>query len=218
MTPAVALKYDPKTLPDRMKTLPVDDRGYIVPRFVGYVDGKPDFRIMDRQFWQDAVVKSLCWVCGERLGIIQVFTIGPMCAVNRTTAEPPSHRECAIWSAKNCPFLTRPHMVRREDEVTAQCQSIGGVSIRRNPGVVCLWFTRDYKVFRDNEGKPLIQVGEPDHIEWYAEGRKAKRAQVLESIRTGLPFLEEMATGEGPEAVRELRRMMYAAGKLLPRE
>jgi hypothetical protein len=34
------------------------------------------------------------------------FVVGPMCGINRNSAEPPSHKECAQWSARNCPFLS----------------------------------------------------------------------------------------------------------------
>jgi len=217
MTPS--MRRELTELPERMKSLPIDKRGYPIPAFVQWINGEPDFRVMNRQYWHDCVVKGLCWVCGGRLGLIQVFTIGPMCAINRTTSEPPSHRECAVWSARNCPFLSRPHMVRREDEFTEQCVQASGVSIKRNPGVMCLWFTRDYKLFADQNNHPLIQVGHPDHVEWFAEGRKATRAEIMESIRTGLPALEELARAEGPAAIRELRTMAAdAIEKLLPKE
>jgi hypothetical protein len=36
-------------------------------------------------------------------------------------------------------------------------------------------------------------VGEPEGIEYWAEGRRANRAEIDESIRTGLPLLEAEA-------------------------
>src|SRR5262245_60746512 len=110
-------ELDPN-LPDRMRSLPIDERGYPVPWFVAYVDGKPEFRAMDRDKWREAVRMHLCWVCGQKLGSYVVFVLGPMCGITRTTSEPPCHIDCARWSAKNCPFLARPKMVRREDAFT----------------------------------------------------------------------------------------------------
>ena len=72
-----------------------------------------------------------CWVCGDPLGVHLTFPIGPMCALNRTISEPPSHHECASWSARNCPFLSRPHMVRREDGAINEqiaCQQTDGAA------------------------------------------------------------------------------------------
>src|SRR6516164_3611940 len=98
-------------LPDKLKHLPIDERGYPVPWFVDWVDGKPEFRAMDGRKFRDAIKKRLCWVCGDRLGINLAFLAGPMCGINRTSAEPPSHYICAAWSARNCPFLNNPHAV-----------------------------------------------------------------------------------------------------------
>src|SRR4029077_13980041 len=137
------------------------------------------------------VKERRCWVCDGKLGAYVTFVIGPMCAVNRTTAEPPSHRECAIWSARNCPFLARPRMVRREDELTKEGQeNVAGCPILRNPGVACVWTTRSYETWEADNRGVLLEIGDPLEVEWFAEGRKATRAEVEESMRTGMPLLE----------------------------
>ena len=188
-----------KTLPFRMKSLPRDDRGYPVPWFVDWIDGKPEFRAMDGRKYILAIRENRCWVCGEKMGTTKVFVAGPMCGINRTSSEPPNHRECATWSALNCPFLSNPRMVRREDERINNAHlrdAAPGHAITRNPGVAMLWITRQYEVFNDGRGNPLIQMGEPDSVEWYARGRVATRAEVQESIDTGLPLLEGIARTE----------------------
>src|SRR5437764_29347 len=95
-------------LPSRLKLLPVDERGFPVPWFVAWIDGKPDFRVVDQRKMAIAVSEKRCWVCGDFLGRYMAFVIGPMCAVNRVSSEPPSHRECAEFSVRACPFLTKP--------------------------------------------------------------------------------------------------------------
>src|SRR5206468_8965317 len=152
----------PISLPLRMRNLPIDPRGYPVPWFVAWIDGQPDFRVMDAEQWRSAVKLRLCWVCGQALGRWLAFPIGPMCAINRVTSEPPSHRECAEWSIRNCPFLSQPQMVRRGEADLVDAQEPGGVMIRRNPGVTCLWITRGYEVFDAGGGKPLITIGAPE--------------------------------------------------------
>ena len=99
-------------------------RGYPVPWFVAWLDddgkpaecgaGTPDFRIILEGAAMTAHRFNLCWLCGQRLGSHNAFVVGPVCAVNRTSAEPPMHLDCATWSVQGCPFLTRPHMHRRE--------------------------------------------------------------------------------------------------------
>ena len=214
----LALRFDPTTLPERMRKLPIDKRGFPVPAFVEYVNGEPDFRIMSRDHWRRCIRDRRCWVCGEKLGANFAFVIGPMCAINRTSSEPPSHRECAVWSAKNCPFLARPHMRRREDGLTDLGRvNVAGCMIERNPGVTLVWVTRSYGIWTDEKGQPLIEVGDPIETLWYAEGRPAARAEVEESIRTGLPLLEEMACQQ-KGGMEELQRRRAAIDALLPAE
>ncbi len=199
------------TLPSRMKELPLDERGYPVPWFVAWVDGKPEFRAMDREKFIRALKEKLCWVCGSRLGVNLCFVAGPMCGINRTSSEPPSHLMCGRWSAINCPFLSNPRMVRREDDKinnAATRESAADFVITRNPGVAMLWVTRQFEVYPDGKGGRLIQMGEPEGVEWYAEGRLATRAEVMASIDSGLPNLEALARQEkgGIEALQQAQK------------
>jgi hypothetical protein len=184
------LKVNLTDLPQRMRSLPIDPQRKIpVPWFVEWLDGKPEFRIMDARKWRRAVNEKLCWVCGRRLGVHLVFVLGPMCGITRTTSEPPCHLDCARWSARNCPFLARPHMVRRghEELIATTGASSSGYAIKRNPGVMLLWITRDYEEWSPAPGERLIEVGDPEEIEFWAESRRATRAAIDESVRTGLP-------------------------------
>jgi hypothetical protein len=188
------LRPELEELPSRMKDLPIDERGYVVPWFVDWIDGKPEFRAMNPKKWVKAIREKLCWVCGERMGRFMTFVAGPMCGINRTSSEPPAHLECARWSAINCPFLNNPHAIRREDEVmNPLSKPIGGHAIQRNPGVTMLWTTNTYSVWDDERGGRLITMGEPSGVEWWAEGKPATRAQVMESIESGIPALAAVA-------------------------
>jgi hypothetical protein len=210
------LRPELKDLPERMQDLPIDSRGYPVPRFVQNRAGEPDFRFMSLEHWKRCVEQHVCWVCGDRLGVRIAFVVGPMCIINETTSEPPCHRECAIWSARFCPFLSRPHMVRREDELTAQARgNSAGCPILRNPGAAAVLMTRTYQLFDDGGGRYLIQMGEPTEVLWFAEGREATRAEVEESIRTGMPSLEALARLE-KGGMEELARRRAGIEKWLP--
>jgi hypothetical protein len=179
-------------LPSRLAKLPLDHRGYPVPWFVAWKeDGTPEFRAMDVKKFTRAIRERRCWVCGEPLGKYLAFVIGPMCAVNRTSAEPPCHYDCATWSAMHCPFLSRPKMVRREDDFSAQSPK-GEASIMRNPGVAGVWTTLRYTPFQAGSASAigwLVEMGAPTKVEWYAEGRPATYAEVVASIDGGYPLL-----------------------------
>lgn len=197
-------------LPHRMSALSIDDRGYPVPWFVAYVDGKPDHRIMDVAKIPRALKLGLCWQCGQALGRFKSFCIGPMCSITRTIGEPPSHLECVRYAVTACPFLTRPHAKRRDAGMPDDAKFAEG-GLRRNPGAVCIWTTTTFRAFRSPTGSVLFDLGDPSSTEWYAEGRPATRAEVDESITTGLPLLrapaeEQDAQQRGAGAVAELER------------
>jgi len=203
-SPPVTLRPELEPLPKLMQALPIDDRGYVVPWFVDWIDGKPEFRAMSGRKWSSAIQQKLCWVCGNKLMTHFVFVAGPMCGINRTSSEPPCHIDCARWSAKNCPFLSNPNMVRREDERLDNQklrEKAPGFAITRNPGVTLLWFTREYEVFPDGMGRYLIQMGRPTGVEFYYKGRKATREEIGDSIDSGIGSLESIA--------REYRRLSF---------
>lgn len=206
-------------LPERMQHLRIDDRGYPVPWFVPWIDGRPEFRAMCADKRRKAIKDNRCWVCGGSLyQQALAFVIGPMCGINRTTAEPPGHLECARWSARNCPFLTLREVRRREDDLTRSCPVGPGVRLKRNPGVALVWVCDGFARFSDGAGDFLIRVGEPSLLEFYAHGRVATRAEIDHSIETGFPLLADLAKLEGEAAMAELQRMRADFERRLPAE
>ena len=224
----------------RIHKLKRDHRGFPVPWFVqwfkevrknpdgtpqrepcDYGVGEPDFRVMDSQKLGLAIRNDLCWVCGEKLGTFnKAFTIGPMCAINRTISEPPSHFSCAMFSVRACPFLMRPRMRRNEKDIPEQGMPAPGFHLDRNPGVICIWVTKSYRVFRAYAGDPglLLRIGDPLQVHWFAEGQPATRAQVEASIESGYPSLLQMAQRDGDSAIAALAKMKAQAMALLPSE
>src|ERR1700734_4533418 len=103
-------------IPAQIDRLPRNKARYPVPWFVATIDGQPDFRVIRPGGIREALAREICWTCGiaVRRKEDRAFVIGPMCAVNRVSSEPPSHETCANWAAVHCPFLTRPDMRRRE--------------------------------------------------------------------------------------------------------
>lgn len=194
-------------LPPKLRHRPLDARGYPVPWFVAVIDGAPDFRIVDPEKFTRAVRQRLCFICGQPLGRYLAFPIGPMCAVNRITAEPPSHRECALFAVKVCPFLTLPKAQRREAHLPEDVREAPGNMIRRNPGAVCVWITRSFEAFQATGGI-LLRLAEPNECLWFTGGRAASRDEALAAIETGLPALHDIAQQDGPEALDVLTRLL----------
>jgi hypothetical protein len=106
-------------------------------------------------------------------------------------------------------------MRRNEKNMPAHLEP-AGLMLRRNPGVSMLWTTERYSLFKDGRGGVLFNVGEPERVEFFAEGRTARRDEIMLSISTGMPILQKMAERDGPEAVAELQQMYAKALELVP--
>ena len=217
---SAAVRFTPEQLPPRMRSLPVSERGFPIPYFAAEVDGRRDFRVVDPEKMAHAVRNDSCWVCGERLGAFKAFVIGPMCGINRTISDPPSHKDCAVFSARHCPFLSRPLAKRNEQDLPKEHAEAAGFGLKRNPGAVGVWVTKRYRPFRPHAGKSgvLFEMGDPIHVLWYCEGREATRAEIQHSVDTGLPHLRELCDVDGPRAHAELDRRIVRFEALLPVE
>jgi hypothetical protein len=201
-------------MPARFRRLPIDDRGFPIPKFVATLDGKPDFRVIAPGWWETCYKRKLCWLCGEQLGRHKAFVIGPMCAITRVTSEPPSHRECAEFAVKSCPFLTQPHRKRDISNLPEEGY-VSGVHLDRNPGASVIWITDDYKAFNANPGV-LIKLGDPKELSWWSHGRAASREEIMGSINGGLPLLREIARKDGADAEADLDKMITRGLALVP--
>jgi len=208
-------------MPARIRLLPVDPQRRVpVPWFVEWVNGEPDFRIASTTKFLRALKERRCWVCGEPLGRWVAYVVGPMCGINRTSAEPPVHRDCGIYSARACPFLREPKLVRNEHEPlpdgAKEGKVFGGIGIRRNPGVALVWVQRGATTVQKVPNGYVCKMGDPFELLWYRESREATRAEIDESVATGLPILRQMAEEDGPEAVMLLGKMLADFEALLP--
>lgn len=205
--------------PARIQALSTDRRGFPVPWFVYTTAAGPDHRIVDQSKIPIAVANRLCWICGQPLGKTFTFAIGPMCAVNRVSSEPPSHDECARYAVQACPFLSRPEAHRRraglpEDELLI---AAAGIMLDRNPGVTLLWATRDYRPKLVGNGV-LFTIGDPVSVEWMTHGRPATRAEAASALYRGLPTLIGIAHEDGPGAEAALAAQIARVPELLPAE
>jgi hypothetical protein len=81
--------------------------GFPVPYFVKWIDGKPDFRVMDHAKVVECVDKRLCGICGKRLGEFGFFIGGPVSKETMLFADPAMHESCAKFGILICPFLNK---------------------------------------------------------------------------------------------------------------
>lgn len=198
-------------LPERIAALAVDAKGYPVPWFVRWIDGKPDHRIADATKFLPALRDRICWVCGQKLSAYGHFVLGPMCTVNRVTSEPPAHRDCAEFSVRACPFLSRPHAGRRDHDYPEGNRPPPGVYIARNPGVMAVWMTNSWTPKLVGVNQWLIDIGEPASVEWWTQGRIATRKEVEDAVVAGTPDLSKLVDRHSAEELREFEANLVRA-------
>ena len=177
--------------------------------------GQPDFRCVAPGKLEEAVRRSICWVCGQPLGRFKSFTTGPLCAVNGVSAEPPSHRECAEYSAKTCPFLTKPRMRRNERDLSDDAPHPVGSMIDRNPGVALIWTTSTFQVRRVAEGA-LFRSARLMRCSGSPKAERPRALRFWPRSKVGFPISWLSAEKDGPEALRELHRLTDQATQFVP--
>lgn len=162
-------------LPQEMQHLPEDSRGYPIPWFVAWYDGKPDFRVVDTKKIKTAVYEHLCWICGGKITKEFVFVKPASALSDRMALEPASHRDCAQWAVRACPFMLSPkaqYRPTRDDAVP-----VDGVE-RKNPGMFMLWATHTFRPFGPSGGGLAIELGQPHDVLYYTEGRTARPDEI----------------------------------------
>lgn len=184
-------------VPKHMRHLPIARNGYLVPAFVAEINGEWDFRVIKPGWINLCHNRKLCWLCGEPLGRFRCYAVGPMCAVNLVSSEPPSHVTCATYAALACPFMTKPRMVRNEKDMPEHAKALPGIPLARNPGVMALWVTdKPNRLLRTGTGFLFKLDPTPVEIQWWTEGREATEEEVLASIHSGLPLLRKTCQSE----------------------
>lgn len=200
-------------IPPRMAHRPINRRGFPVPWFVTEKDASGDWDFVNVHPLRvvEAVSRGVCFLCGERLGKYVAFVIGPMCSINRVSAEPPVHRECAEYAVRACPFLVNPNTRRNEKAARGDGSTTPGIMIQHNPGVNLIWITTSFTI-----QQRLFCLGEPVALAWFKQGRNATRAEINEAIDKGLPYLRQVAAAE--DALPDLEKQIARAMPLLPAE
>lgn len=215
MTETQTLRPELPPLPPRVARLP-RDRGYPVPWFVPWVDGKPEFRVMARAKISVAALEQRCWVCGQKLGRYRVYVTGPMGMINRVSGEPASHYDCGTFSARACPHLMRPYAKRRSAGMPEGATANAGAS-HENPGMALVWMTEGdpgYRVDR-RDGSVIFQMGEPREFHFYTEGREATGAEILVGLERAAAKIRMLAAEEGPRALAQFERSVQVATDLV---
>ena len=117
-------------VPDRMKHLDRDHRGYPIPYIVFRDDdGKPHFTINNEHKVLRCKHDEICAICGVKLLRGRWFLGGPMSAFHPHGAyiDPPMHHECMRFAVQTCPYLISAKYTKRIDGATLDPDKATGV-------------------------------------------------------------------------------------------
>jgi len=117
-------------VPDRMKHLERDHRGYPIPYIVFRDDdGKPHFTINNEHKVLRCKHEEICAICGVKLLRGRWFLGGPMSAFHPHGAyiDPPLHHECMRFAVQTCPYLISAKYTKRIDGATLDPSKATGV-------------------------------------------------------------------------------------------
>src|SRR6185437_11230145 len=79
--------------------------GFPVPYTVMWFNGRPDFRVIDREKALQCERENLCAICGKKMFRFY-FVGGPQSMASGQFTDGPVHLCCAEFSSSICPFLS----------------------------------------------------------------------------------------------------------------
>ncbi|MBU6355813.1 MAG: hypothetical protein KJS79_03640 [Rhodospirillales bacterium] len=219
IAPASAAREMPP-LPDAMKHLERDRRGYPTPFIVARGnDGTPDFRINDLARVDRCLIEGLCAISGLPLADDDVWLVGgPKAAYDPRGAylDPPARKECLVWALQVCPFLVARRYLMKN--APARFTPPAGMSIMTNnsadpaaPALFVLARTNGIALDHSPDGQIVMLPNRPWlEVEHWQGGRLIevrRRAQTLKELRAwkavctaNIPIPDRKRNrGEGPK-------------------
>ncbi len=156
-------------MPVPVAMLPRDARGFPIPFFAPWRDGKPVFAVADERKRAQCATQRLCWICGQPLFDRIAFVGGPQAAENRSFGDPASHVECAVYAVQVCPFIADPNY--RARAFSEGTDAVPG-QIDAKPDRTCVYVTHGYKVLRFPNGDWLLRADPATEVQWWKDGVK----------------------------------------------
>jgi hypothetical protein len=134
--------------------------GYPVPFFQMWIDGKPDFRVIDPEKVGRCVNEKLCAICGVHLGEFCYFIGGNLCKDNHLFVDPAMHEQCADFSTRACAFLSGKKAEYSDRPVDESVVRVEQMAASTRPKNMYIFKTRTKKFsFVEVEGSLMIQAG-----------------------------------------------------------
>ena len=154
------------SLPQCMEHLPTDPRGYPVPNFATYRNGKYDFTEVDPAAYGNAIVYKRCHITGLALGKEIAFVGGPISIGNRAFSDAGMLPDAARYAMQACPFIAAPKFAY----AARTAPKAGGHLSPDRPKIFGLGVASSYRV-ESRGGQVIIFASEwVKPVEWWKDG------------------------------------------------
>ena len=153
-------------IPDFLTHLPTH-HGLPVPFSQAWLNGKPDFRTLDPDKTIHSVLKTLCAICGRRLGERSYFIGGERSKASHLFTDPPMHKDCAEFATQTCPFVSGKKLDYSDRPTNPQTTKVQEMVSTQRPAqmfILSAW-TKKTRLARSGDSV-LIQAGS-----WIGEQR-----------------------------------------------
>lgn len=169
-------------IPEFMKDLPVDPRGYPIPYIVlKDDDGTAHFIVNDHHAVVRCTRHDLCSICGKPLETLRMFVGGVRNAFHRNGAyiDPPMHPECCRYALQVCPFLAVPSyhgvkdVTKHIERVQADATFVDNTSVRGKPVMfVAIVVPQKYDLVFDGSAMVFKPHRPYRSIEYWRDGKQ----------------------------------------------
>lgn len=184
------MRFDPTTIPARMKKLERDKRGYPIPFIVWRdTDNQPHFTINDTEVVLACLTGGRCSICGDKLGTNTWIIGGPKSAFHKYGAyiDPPVHKDCGTFALKTCPYIALPSYTGRIDAKTVKPDKVGGFGLFEDrtmipdrPEIFVFGKTSGAKVTIPEIGQHYVHPNRPWlAIEYWKDGKQISESEAL---------------------------------------
>lgn len=126
------MRWQDVPIPDSMKNLSKDKRGYPIPASVQVdPDGTPHFALNPEQTRQRLLRENCCSICGKKLLRGRWFAGGPVSAfyARGVYQDPPVHYECGRYALQVCPYLVLPNYLKQVSTKSIERRDFDSINV-----------------------------------------------------------------------------------------
>lgn len=182
-------------IPELMKNLPKDSRGFPIPYVVLIDDNKvPHFKVNDDRRNERCIANKMCHICGVPLINSNIWFIGGMLSAfhpNGAFNDGAVHKECGVYALKVCPYLAYTQYQAKSIIDTSKIATADNKNmIYVNPtqdlerlDFFCLVRAAEYRI-TGNAGFRYIHPKKPYlEVEYWRDGEQITVEQAKEFLR-----------------------------------